>query len=369
MDKFCVFCGKTPQEKNKEHILPKWLIELTGDPGREIYIGRKWIDPDLAARNFSISSFTFPSCKGCNERFSDLEAKAKSIVEKLIGKQPLNAFDIDLLLDWLDKVRVGLWLGMIYLNDNYRGLDPMFHIERRIGAHDRFVIIYSSNNDGDKGVTLGQVDTPIFHHMPSCFTIMINNILLFNTSSQYLFSENIGFPYPKTMIHAEKGGFYCDMDSGTGGIQMPLIRKKFLMGGTQFFQPAIPINSELYKNEETYSELEGLYNTAYVRSNCLDYDHGKGEIYRRNRNELRKYSRDENLKWLPKVKYSRGELLYKTGLLAGEFLLELFEPTLKLSMEKKSEENRKWVQQQISGTIELHKTIHEYFRKQKDLYC
>ncbi|MFT5387136.1 MAG: hypothetical protein ACI9F2_000158 [Lysobacterales bacterium] len=24
MDKFCVFCGKKPQEKNKEHILPKW---------------------------------------------------------------------------------------------------------------------------------------------------------------------------------------------------------------------------------------------------------------------------------------------------------------------------------------------------------
>ena len=31
MDKFCVFCGNKPKGKNNEHIIPKWLIEFTGD--------------------------------------------------------------------------------------------------------------------------------------------------------------------------------------------------------------------------------------------------------------------------------------------------------------------------------------------------
>jgi hypothetical protein len=42
MDKFCVFCGKKPQSKNREHIIPQWLIALTGDPNRDVYLVRKW---------------------------------------------------------------------------------------------------------------------------------------------------------------------------------------------------------------------------------------------------------------------------------------------------------------------------------------
>lgn len=368
MDKFCVFCGKKPQEKNKEHILPKWLIELTGDPGREIYIGRKWTDSELNKRQFLISSFTFPSCKKCNDEFSNLERKAKEIVLKLLDKKPLCVFDIDILLDWLDKVRIGLWLAMIYLNDNYRGLDPMFHIEQRIGAHDRFVIIYSIEDDGTKGVNMGAVDTPVFHCMPSCFTLMINNILLFNVSSQFLFAEEIGFPYPKEMTHAEKGGIYCDMVAGTEKIQFPLISKNFKTGGTQLFQPAIPINSKLI-TEKTYRELEGLYDAQYVHNNSLIYEKGKGDIFRRNRNDLVKFSREESIEWFPKVQYPRGLLLYETGLLAGELLEDFFQSTLVLSMDKKSEADQKNIKEQISGVLKLHKIMYEHHKKQKTLYC
>lgn len=38
-EKFCVFCGKKPKNKTKEHILPKWLIKLTGKPNRQINVG------------------------------------------------------------------------------------------------------------------------------------------------------------------------------------------------------------------------------------------------------------------------------------------------------------------------------------------
>ena len=39
LPKFCVFCGKKPENKNKEHIIPQWLIKLTGDPNRKINLG------------------------------------------------------------------------------------------------------------------------------------------------------------------------------------------------------------------------------------------------------------------------------------------------------------------------------------------
>ncbi|QJB40178.1 hypothetical protein HF324_20870 [Chitinophaga oryzae] len=38
--KYCIFCGEQPQSKTKEHIIPKWLIEMTGDPNRLTFFGR-----------------------------------------------------------------------------------------------------------------------------------------------------------------------------------------------------------------------------------------------------------------------------------------------------------------------------------------
>ena len=109
MDKFCVFCGKKPKSKNLEHIIPKWLIKLTGDPNREIYLGRKWNSPTLEKREFSISSFKFPSCEECNYKYSQLEGIAKNIVDKILSKSDLSVYDWDMFLDWLDKIRIGIW--------------------------------------------------------------------------------------------------------------------------------------------------------------------------------------------------------------------------------------------------------------------
>jgi hypothetical protein len=128
MEKFCVFCGEKPQSKNKEHILPQWLLRMTGNPNREVLLGRKWNSESLEERRFSITSFTFPACEACNSKYAELEGKTKFVVEKILAKQPLDNLELDLLLDWFDKVRTGLWLSLIYLNGNYRGLIPQFHI-------------------------------------------------------------------------------------------------------------------------------------------------------------------------------------------------------------------------------------------------
>ena len=84
VDKFCIFCGEKPKEKNTEHIIPKWLIELTGNPKRKAYFGYQHeIKLSPQRRIFSFNAFKFPSCVSCNQKYSALETTTKSIVEKM----------------------------------------------------------------------------------------------------------------------------------------------------------------------------------------------------------------------------------------------------------------------------------------------
>ncbi len=36
MAKFCIFCGNPPKDKNAEHVIPQWLINITGKRSRQI---------------------------------------------------------------------------------------------------------------------------------------------------------------------------------------------------------------------------------------------------------------------------------------------------------------------------------------------
>src|SRR5215471_15053200 len=109
--KFCLFCGERPEGKSKEHVLPRWLIELTGEPTRIANFGLDLSqDVEVAApRQYAFSQFQFPACAVCNGIFSKLEDNAKKVISKIFVSERLVAQDISDLLDWLDKVRVGLW--------------------------------------------------------------------------------------------------------------------------------------------------------------------------------------------------------------------------------------------------------------------
>ena len=75
--RFCVFCGSPPVDKNKEHVLPQWLLRMTGDPRRVVKFGMNFEKQTVL--EFSWSSLVMPSCTACNERFSELEADVKPI--------------------------------------------------------------------------------------------------------------------------------------------------------------------------------------------------------------------------------------------------------------------------------------------------
>src|SRR6185437_5311190 len=141
MQKFCVFCGELPQDKNKEHVLPRWLIEMTGNPSRLAAFGIEFNKSPVSLRQFSFDALVFPACANCNSRFSALEDLVRPTMERLVSAQAVSSSDLIVLLDWLDKVRVGLWLGYLYLDKNPMGIQPSFHIESRIGQTDRMVAI------------------------------------------------------------------------------------------------------------------------------------------------------------------------------------------------------------------------------------
>src|SRR5690242_13676760 len=99
MEKFCVFCGKRPESKTKEHVIPLWLIEKTGDPKRKARFGVDFQKDTPAFREFSFDSLTFPACSDCNSKFSLLESNAKDVVTRLLDREPLSEIDLSFLLD------------------------------------------------------------------------------------------------------------------------------------------------------------------------------------------------------------------------------------------------------------------------------
>jgi hypothetical protein len=140
MSKFCIFCGKKPESKTKEHIIPQWLIKYTGDPKRKISVGFDMKRKEL--RTFSFDQLTFPACYHCNNEFSTLEQNVKDVILNLLEKNELESSNASTLLDWLDKVRIGLWLLFYSLDSNPFDINPHFHIANRVGRFDRMLIIY-----------------------------------------------------------------------------------------------------------------------------------------------------------------------------------------------------------------------------------
>ena len=116
--KLCVFCGKRPESKTKEHVIPLWLIKLTGDPNRQAIFDVDWSKNPPAPRRFAFDQFTFPACNDCDCHFADVEKRVEAVISSLLSGHELTELDFDLLLTWLDKVRVGLWLAKYILEGN-----------------------------------------------------------------------------------------------------------------------------------------------------------------------------------------------------------------------------------------------------------
>lgn len=289
----CIFCGENPPvDKTLEHVIPRWLISKTGHLKRK---GTFLMNGKF--RELPWDNYKFPACSVCNSSYgAGLEKNMISVLKKIESEEILME-DIDILLDWMDKVRVGLFLGM-QMSFKEQMLSPKYAISSRIGVADRLIGIYKLGLE-NKGITFLGVEPYIFPLCPSVFTLIVNDYLFVNASSSFLFSKNLGFDYPlmgsgETVDGDKHGRGVCRMKKGTGKIKLPLIRKSFLNGGNYFYQSIHenkkPIYAELSKKFLDKKESVKLDFTTLVdfeksslqclelQGFCFDFENSINEI-------------------------------------------------------------------------------------------
>lgn len=279
--KFCVFCGRPPESKNKEHVLPQWLLKLTGDPNRVVSMGYNY--KRKTEISFRWKSLVTPACEACNTEYASLESEVRPIVEALLERESLSVANYCTLLDWLDKVRVGLWLNYHLLMGNPTGITPSFYINSRLRKKDRFVAIYPLQEE-NAGLNAHGVETLSFHGAPSAFGLRINSIFLINCSSDYIFSGRCGFPYPASMklhLDGESSG-YLQMDEfkATRKIKSPIFSFQLHKPSVFLLQPIM--QSPVSEIDQSSTVLGGdpTRDPYLLASTMTGMQAGVGKIYR-----------------------------------------------------------------------------------------
>jgi len=350
MERACVFCGKRPESGTSEHVLPQWLIELTGDPKRTAEFGYQHLENGrIVKRKYSFNAFKFPACKFCNQKFSELEAITKTIAQKIISEDFLSALELSTLLDWFDKTRTGLWLGYRYLDRNSLKITPHYYIENRIGQHDRMLAVFKADG-GSQGLTFVGCDTPSFGLTPSCFLLRINNFCFLNMSYPNLLSRRIGFPYPLETYVLEDERLLCQFAKGRNRIMRPVLKKLINIQGTKLYQPIFVGN--IGSTNSTVIKL--LYDTEYVRDNCISWEKGIGKIFIESDSKLNIYSDRPSKEWIPEKTHNFKALLFETQILTLDWQLYIdnLHPQLKLL----SEEKRR--------VLDQNRSLSRYYNKQ-----
>lgn len=320
MSKFCIFCGGPPSDKNREHIVPQWLLKLTGDPGRSAYFGRDWLSQNLDERIYSWNAFTFPACSECNSEWSDLEGRVKDIVIGMLEGAAVSAGDLHNLLDWLDKVRTGLWLGMIYLNKNYRAIIPQFHIKERVQQKDRALFIFEYD-DSDTGIVLSGCDTPIFHTTPSVCRIAINHLSFVTISSDFLLAERFGWPFAtdRKFRDIDTDGFSATVVHASGKMTTPIMPFTPELEGRVLLQPI----AHQYLRQTSPESFAEYYANSYVQNSSLDPSKAIGHIFVDNMAPVRYPPVPSDL-WKPRVKHPRAVLDQVIGLWVAKMQRSLY---------------------------------------------
>jgi hypothetical protein len=310
MDKVCIFCGRPPQDKNKEHIIPKWLMKLTDTENKIMSVGINWVKEEEIKFNFS--SFTFPSCTKCNTDFARIEALVKPVVEKILIDEFINVDEIILLLDWFDKVRISLWLGIQYHNKGTFDLEPKYYINTRLRLKDRMLAV-TNCYDSYQGLRWTGANTLCFIASPTCFTLKINNVLFTNCSMDFILSEQLGFPYPAFERQNPNDDRLTDtiLLGGKEKQSGRLFKSQLYSPTTIISQPIFKVAKELFPKK---------YETVYVKNNSINFESGEGKLFVTHDNMTYPMEMDEEITFASSVKSPK---FYKLNRPTLEFQIEL----------------------------------------------
>jgi hypothetical protein len=300
MSDFCVFCGEKPTAKTKEHVIPQWLIELTGDPHRKGTFGPIWTGKGFEFRQFPFRHFAFPACEQCNQRMSKLEDSAKRVLIDILAEKALSATDICVLLSWLDKVRIGLWLAYLYIQKNACDISPNFYINSRIDGSDRMVLIYKSDYSYRR-TTFDGAQFPAFQYIPSCFCLSVNNFHFFSVATHLLLSKRLGLPYATGASYTNTPLFKFEVVEGRERMIYPPMRIRYERACSQIFQPMFTMVKE---RASEWAE----YETDYVKSMMMDHKRGIGKVLYYNGRRLNEFPSAESTCWIPPKTWREEEL-------------------------------------------------------------
>ena len=268
-EKFCIFCGETPKDKNLEHVIPQWLIKMTGREKSDIFS----LYPD-AKRHIPFLGFKFPACTECNSKYAKMEALVKPVLERVLSGQSISGADASLLMDWFDKIRVGMWLTEMFFNPELKhDIQPHFFIDSRVGKTDRMLSVRKiAETDKEKGIYIGGTQTPLFLYCPSAFIMRINNYYFINASTHNLVSPRVGFP-TITNFHLE------DMDNG-------IYSGNLIKGRDKLVNPIIPCfipnKDSITFYQPVYKDFIGFPNFPkddYLIQHSYDIKTGLGGVF------------------------------------------------------------------------------------------
>ena len=291
MAKKCIFCGGKPQNKNKEHVIPQWLSK---------YLGRYQDECDLSPvtdLKIPFSRLTFPACEKCNSADSKLEAEAKNVIEKLMESKSVTGTEINVLLDWFDKLRTGIWLGQLMLTKKIDLMDPNFYINYRIGTQDRMLIIERIDGIG-QGLGLVGSNTDLFANMPSVFQVWFHNVLITSASTPGLVAGKLGFPRLSKLQMSNYREATATLTKGMGKTVHPVVMNIDATDKTIIYQP-------IFKGFVSHTDL---YNTQYVLQHSYDANTGLGGVFvQRNNNAIRYLNPDDKVTLMPKMQPKNSE--------------------------------------------------------------
>jgi hypothetical protein len=124
---------------------------------------------------------------------SRLEKQAALIINAIQDGRSITVSNAYRLLDWLDKVRIGLWLGILMLQKE-KDFTPRFSIDTRLGRKDRVAVIAVGPDDNTLRLNFGGTDNNLFRLSQCAIYLRINNIRIISISADFLLTRETGLP-------------------------------------------------------------------------------------------------------------------------------------------------------------------------------
>jgi len=194
----CLFCGKafTGQGHNFEHVIPRWLV-------READLLKRTAPVEFPTKKFdaAMSRIGGRACEKCNGDSSDLEGRARTAYAKIRDGEDLSPSDGRALLDWMDKIRIGMWLWTLDVGKNDYAIDPKFRINERTAHKDRILLAAKYPlNPTMKGLAIWGA-SECFVWSPTALGFFINNVALISLSTNFLVSRHLTKLSIKRFLH------------------------------------------------------------------------------------------------------------------------------------------------------------------------